>query len=271
MNLFISDNDIVYLETDSCTPTAYYEYYESKLCFQRYTGNDRDKNIILIHDGDRLCYDALNDIYTVPNDIDMFQRCFLLRLIIDAEELKRGNLPLHMAAVGDGSQLFLIAAPPQNGKSYLTHEICRKVSGFETIGDDHIILSPQHIQGNVSRRLRSKDNKTVGYEKNKGLDKICTMTWICVAKQEINRDPFLLSGAEAFNALAEASAFKYLNETFAHNEICYPASEVTDFKIDETYRDCFNAFIKENSVIILRGTLNYIEGVILDIIKNRGK
>ena len=212
-------------------------------------------------------YDSSQDVYTIPNDISTSQRCFLLRLIIDAEELKRGNLPLHAAAICDGARVFLIVAPPKNGKSFLTHEISRQISDCEIIGDDHIILAPTHIQGNLKRRMRNRDGETIGYAENKGFCKIYPTTWICIIKQETDCKPIFLSGADAFNALTEASAFKYLNEIFTHNEIRYSTSVITDLKTDETYRNRFNAFLKESRVLFLRGTLNYIGGVISALIK----
>lgn len=266
MNLLISDNGVVFFNMDPNMPG---DYYGSKLCFQNYTSENQDNKKIFISEGNCLYYDSSQDVYTIPHDINISQLCFLLRLIIDVEELKRGNLPLHAAAICDGSRLFLIAAPPQNGKSFLTHEICRQISDCEIIGDDHIILAPTHIQGNIQRRMRNKDNETIGYAENKGFCKIYPITWICIAKQEIDCEPIFLSGLDAFNALTEASAFKYLNETFTHNEIRYSTSVITDLKIDETYWNRFNAFLKESRVLFLRGTLNYIGGIILALI-NRG-
>lgn len=264
MNLSISDNGVVILKMDSNMPS---DYYGSKLCFQNYTCENQDNKKIFISEGNCLHYDSSQDVYTIPYDINVSQRCFLLRLIIDVEELKRGNLPLHVAAICDGSRVFLIAAPPQNGKSFLSHEICRQISRYEIIGDDHIILAPTHIQGNIKRRMRSRDSETIGYAKNKGFCKMCPITWICIAKQETACEPIFLSGADAFNALTKASAFKYLNETFTHNEIRYSTSVITDLKIHETYWNCFNSFLKESRVLFLRGTLNYVSGVILALIK----
>ena len=205
MNLLISNNAVVFLKTDPNMPS---DYYGSKLCFQNYTGENQDTKKIFISDGNCLHYDSLQDIYTVPHDINISQRCFLLRLIIDVEELKRGNLPLHAAAVCNESRVFLIAAPPRNGKSFLTNEICRQISDCEVIGDDHIILAPTHVQGNMQRRMRNRDNETIGYAENKGFCKMYPVTWICIAKQETDCEPFFLSGADAFKVFAEASAFK---------------------------------------------------------------
>ena len=264
MNLSISDNDVVFFKMEPNMPQ---DYYGSKLCFQNYISENSDCKKIFISEGNYLHYDSSQNFYTIPHDINASQRCFLLRLIIDAEELRRGNLPLHAAAISDASRVFLIAAPPQNGKSFLAHEICRQVSDCEVIGDDHIIITQAHIQGNIKRRMRSIDSETIGYAENKGFCKMCPITWICVAKQETDCEPIFLSGADAFNALTEASAFKYLNETFTHNEINYSTSVITDLKIDETYWSLFNAFLKESRVLFLRGTLNYIVGVILALIK----
>ena len=264
MNLLISDDGVVFLKTDPNMPS---DYYGSKLCFQNYTGENQDTKKIFISEGNCLHYDSLQDIYTVPHDINISQRCFLLRLIIDVEELKRGNLPLHAAAVCNGSRVFLIAAPPRNGKSFLTHEICRQISDCEVIGDDHIVLAPIHVQGNRKRRMRNRDNETIGYAENKGFCKMYPITWICIAKQETDCEPVFLSGADAFKAFEEASAFKYLNETFTHNEIRYSTSAITDLKINEIYWNRFNVFLKESCVLFLRGTLNCIGGVISALIK----
>lgn len=264
MNLSISDNDIVFLETD---PNMSSDYYGSKLCFQNCTGENQSRKKISVSEGNCLSYDSSQDVYIIPHDINLSQRCFLLRLIIDVEELKRGNLPLHAAAVCNGSKVFLLSAPPGNGKSFLTNEICRQISDWEIIGDDHIILSLTHIQGNMQRRMRGRNGETIGYAANKGICKMGPITWICVAKQEINCEPIFLSGADAFNALTEASAFKYLNETFTHNEISYSTSAITDLKIDETYLNHFNVFFRESRVLFLRGTLNYVGSFILSLIK----
>lgn len=264
MNLSISDNDVVFLKMDPNMPS---DYYGSKLCFQNYTSENQDIKKIFISEGNCLHYDSSQDVYIIPHDINISQRCFLLRLIIDVEELKRGNLPLHAAAICDGSRVFLIAAPPKNGKSFLTHEICRQISYCESIGDDHIILAPTHIQGNIKRRIRSRDNDTIEYAENKGFCKMFPIIWICIDKQEIDCEPIFFSGTDAFNALTEASAFKYLNETFTHNKIRYSTSVITELKIDETYWNRFNAFLKESRVLFLRGTLNYVADVILSLIK----
>lgn len=264
MNLSISDNDVVFLKMDPDMP---YDYYGSKLCFQNHIRENHDNKKIFISEGNDFHYDSSQDVYTIPHDITISQHCFLLRLIIDVEELNRGNLPLHAAAVCDGSRVFLIAAPPKNGKSFLTHEICRQISDCEIIGDDHIILTPTHVQGNIQRRMRGRDGETIGYAENKGFCKMYPITWICISKQEINYEPVFLSGVDAFNALKEASAFKYLNESFNHNEIRYSISVITDLKIDETYWNRCNAFLKESRILFLRGTLNYIGDAILALIK----
>ena len=265
MNLSISDNGVVCLKLDPNMPS---DYYGSKLCFQNYTSENQANKKIFISEGNCLHYDSAQDVYTVPHDINISQRCFLLRLIIDAEELKRGNLPLHAAAICDGARVFIMAALPGNGKSFLAHEICRQISDCEIIGDDHIILTPTHIQGNIRRRMRNRDSKTIGYATNKGFCKMYPVTWICIAKQETDCEPIFLSGADAFNALTAASAFKYLNETFTHNEIRYSTSVITDLKIDETYWKRFNAFLKESRMLFLRGTLNYVGDIILALIRD---
>lgn len=263
MYLSISDNDVVFLVPDEDSPK---EYYGSKLCFLD-DGVNHNRKMICICEGNALDYDPVQDVYILPHGIDNFQYCFLLRLIIDTEQVKRGNLPLHAAAVSNGSHIFIIAAPSGRGKSFISDTICSMFPDYKVIGDDHIILTSTHIQGNIERRIRDKNGKHIGYVANSGLCKICPITWVCMSQKENDLSPVFLSQEEALNKFAEASAFKYLNEIFVHNDIRYPASVLADYEINQLYQSNFYTFLNRDSVLFLCGTpLNAVH-VISDLIR----
>ena len=267
MYFSISDNDVVFLVPDEDTPR---EYYHSKLCF--FDDNCANNNIktIRICKGNTMYYDPVQDVYTLPHGIDTSQYCFLLRLIIDTEQVKRGNLPLHAAAVSNGSHIFIIAAPSGRGKSFISDTICSMFPDYNVIGDDHIILTSTHIQGNLERRIRDKNGKHIGYVSNSGLCKMCPITWVCMSQNETNCKPVFLSQEDALNRFAEASAFKYLNEIFVYNDIRYPASVLAESKINQLYQNNFYTFLNRDRVLFLCGTpLNAVH-VISDLIRKGG-
>ena len=251
MYLSISDDDLVFLSIDEDTPR---EYYESKLCFLDDNSKNNNRKAIHICEGNGLNYEPVQDFYTLPNGINTFQYCFLLRLIIDTEQVKRGNLPLHAAAVSNGSHMFIIVAPSGQGKSFVSDTICSLFPDYNVIGDDHIILTSTHIQGNRGRRIRDKNGKNIGFVANSGFCKISPIIWICLAKKETDCKPVFLSKEEAWKVFAEASAFKYLNEIFVYNNISYPASVLAEHKINHIYQNSFYKFLNRDKVLFICGT-----------------
>ena len=260
MNLSIFDNSIVYLALDEDMPL---DYYCSKLCFLNNCANKHNGEVIRIQGDSQLHYDPVQNVYNLPYNINVFQKCFLLRLIIDAEQLKRENLPIHAAAISDGDRVFIIAAPPGGGKSFLANTIS---PDFVTIGDDHIIISPTHIQGNLRRRIRNECADITGYVANSGYCNFSPITWICYTRQEANCTPVFLQGKDAFKAFTDASAFKYLNETFLYNSIRFPAALLTNFDISKTYQKCFDLFLKRDRVLLVQGTLEHAVSTLAEII-----
>lgn len=255
MKLWISDSDIVYLKISDNAPT---DYYFSKLCFSNPPLDaDRNGTIININDGNDLRYNLEKDECFFPSDISEYQRCFLLRQVIDVIQLKRGNLPLHAAAVSDGKTAFIIAAESGKGKSYISDAICKIFPGFYLIGDDHIIISSNHIQGNVKRRIRDRYSSKVEYADNRGLDRLRDITFICFCFSEMVDRMTYLSKSDALSQYSSVSAFKYLNEVFQYNNESYGVEKISEIDVDNEYRNAFFNFVSMNKVLYVSGTPQY--------------
>lgn len=264
MNLFVSDNDIVYLDLND----ALNDYYYTKLCFMNNSGDITAKQIDLI-DGKEPGYNKHNNEYCIPYDISEPQRCFLLRLVIDSVELKKGNFPLHAAAISDGDKSFVIAAGSGKGKSYISDIVCESFPEYYVIGDDHIIIASDHIQGNLKRRIRNNNNEDTAYKKNKGLDKKHDLTFICFQFSETDNYVAELSKTDVFKYFSSASAFKYLNEIFVYNEKSYEAGIMTDINVNTEYQKCLFHCLDGKNAVYICGTQKFAAAYILNEIRKR--
>ena len=262
MELMIANNALIYLKIYE---TTLQNYYSSKLCFLN-EGFDDGKKIV-IHSADYLGYNKEIEEYFFPCDITTYQQCFLFRLVIDSLQLKRGNLPLHAAAVSDGKQTIIIVAKPGKGKSYISDTLCNLFPECYTIGDDHIIITSDHIQGNLKRRIRSLDGKICRYRRNTGLDTLHPMVFICFELEENIQKVYHLSLSQASEYFSVASAFKYLNEIFIHNKQSYQADVLTDIDIREVYSTIFHSFLDKNEILLICGTQEYAIKYISSMIK----
>lgn len=266
MELLISENDVVYLQLNRDTPE---DYYVSKLCFMERAAAVKGEKVV-ISDGNGLCYDKENDVYFFPQPLSDDQRCFLLRCVIDAVQLKRGNLPIHTAAVSDGNETFIIAAEPRGGKSYISNEICKAFHEYDTIGDDHIIISSGYIQGNKKRRIRNINTEECEYAENKGLCPMNELTFICYEHSENENYTVSLSGLDVYEAFAAKTAFKYLNETFVHSGISYRTAVLADMDVNEVYRERLLHFLNGKKAVFIHGTQKYaVDHISCEIKKRR--
>ena len=261
MNLYISNQDIVSLDISEINEL---DYYSSKLCFIDHCIED-SKNSVNIKYGDSLYYDEKSDIYYLPADIDEYQRCFLYRVIMDCIQVRRGNLPIHAAAVTCGINTVIIAAKPGRGKSYIADCICNSNSGWSVVGDDHIIISKNHIQGNKKRRMRNIHGESIAYLNNTGIIKLQNIIFTCFELSSDENEMKYLSGSEAIQYFSEATAFKYLNEIFVHNGRSYGPNIFFDLNGD--YERIFCNFIERNKVLSIRGPLPYAVDIISGLMK----
>lgn len=261
MNLYISNQDIVSLDISEINEL---DYYSSKLCFIDHCIEDC-KNSVNIRYGDSLYYDKKRDIYYLPVDIDEYQRCFLYRVVMDCIQVKRGNLPIHAAAVTCGINTVIIAAKPGRGKSYIADCICNSNSGCSVVGDDHIIISKNHIQGNKKRRMRNIHGKSIAYLNNTGIIKLQNIIFTCFELSSDENEMKFLSGSEAIQYFSEATAFKYLNEIFVHNGRSYGPNIFADLNGD--YKRIFCNFIEKHKVLSIRGSLPYAADIISRLMK----
>ena len=265
MKLFISENDIVFLKLNDDTPE---NYYYSKLCFFNETVCIQSRNI-KINEGNGFYYNKETEEYYFPHDINEYQRCFLLRLIIDSIQLERGNLPMHTAVVSDGTEAIVISAESGMGKSFISDEICRLCKEYYTIGDDHIIISSEYIQGNKKRRVRNINIEECAYTENKGLSSFKELIFICYDFSENKNYTMSLSATDIFEYFKSKSAFKYLNETFVHNNISYRADKITDININEVYRKKLFHYLNGKNALYICGTQQYAVECIFKIIRGR--
>lgn len=266
MSLFISDNNIIYLDLNDVDN----DYYCTKLCFQYYSDKITAKQINLSN-GNEPSYNKHKNEYCIPYDINEPQKCFLLRLVIDSIELKKGNLPLHAAAISDGKKSFVIAAGSGKGKSYISDIICESFSEYYAIGDDHIIIASNHIQGNLKRRIRN-NNENTEYKNNKGLDKKHDLTFICFEFSETDNYVVELSKEDVFKYFSSVSAFKYLNETFSYNKKRFKADIMTDINVNTEYQKCLLHCLNGNNAVYICGTQKFAADYISkDIIKRRAQ
>lgn len=265
MELLISENDIVYLQLNC---DALEDYYDSKLCYMNYEAAVKGEKVVINY-GNGLCYDKETDVYFIPQPLSEEQQCFLLRCVIDAVQLKRGNLPMHTAAVSDGNKTFVIAAESGRGKSYISNKICKSFHEYDIIGDDHIIISSDYIQGNKKRRIRNINTEEYEYTKNKGLCSMNELIFICYDYSENENYTVNLSGSDVSEAFAAKTAFKYLNETFVHNDISYRANVLADMNINDTYRERLLHFLNGKKAVFIHGTQEYAVDLISCKIKTR--
>lgn len=261
MNLYISNQDIVSLDILGINEL---DYYSSKLCFIDSHIEDC-KNSVNIKYGDDLYYDEKRDIYYLPADIDEYQRCFLYRVVTDCIQVRRGNLPIHAAAVTCGINTVIIAAKPGRGKSYIADCICNSNSGWNVVGDDHIIISKNHIQGNKKRRMRNIHGESIAYLNNTGITKSHNIIFTCFELSYDENEIKYLSRSEAIQYFSKATAFKYLNEIFVHNGRSYGPNIFADLNGD--YERIFCNFIEKHKVLSIRGSLPYAVEIMSGLMK----
>ncbi len=264
MNLYIFENDLVYLNY-----YAVNDYYYSKLCFFDANYND-DGSLITIKENNRFDYNKLKNEFIFPYNITEAQRCFLLRLVVDAVQLKRGNLPLHASAVSDGLETYIICACSGKGKTYISEEVCKNLQGFNIVGDDHIIISSNYVQGNLKRRIRDFDLKDIGYKNNIGLTKKTDLNFICFNYSKTEDMILNVEESEVKESFLHASAFKYLNEIFAHDGVEFRAHKLIDDDVNEVYKNTILKFLNNTKAVYIQGTQQTaIDYIINQISKGR--
>lgn len=262
MNLYISNQDIVSLDISEIKEL---DYYFSKLCFLD-NRIENCKNSVNIKYGDSLYYDEKRDIYYLPADIDEYQRCFLYRVIMDCIQIRRGNLPMHAAAVTCGiNAVIIIAAKSGHGKSYIADCICNSNSGCSVVGDDHVIISKSHIQGNKKRRVRNIHGENAAYLNNTAITESRNIIYTCFELSSDENEMKYLSESEAIQYFSEVTAFKYLNEIFVHNGRSYGPNIFAD--LNEEYKRIFCNFIEKDKVVSIRGSFPYAVDIMSELMK----
>lgn len=258
MNLYISDNNLVYLKHETLD-----NYFYSKLCFS--DDNFEKASNITINEADCFEYNKSLNEFCFPYDVTEAQRCFLLRLVVDAVQIKRGNLPLHASAVTNGTETYIICAGSGKGKTYISEEVCRKFHSFNIIGDDHIILSTDYIQGNKKRRIRNMDLKETGYQNNIGFTKMTEVSFICFDYSASGNTISYVEDSKLKNCFLLVSAFKYLNEVFVHNGLEYSACNLIESDVNELYEKRVLKYLNNKKAVYIQGTQQYA----IDYISNQ--
>lgn len=256
MNLYISNQDIVSLDSSEIKEL---DYYSSKLCFLDNCIEDC-KNSVNIKYGDSLYYDEKKNVYCLPADIDEYQRCFLYRVVVDCIQVRRGNLPIHAAAVTKGINTVIIVAKPGKGKSYIADCICNSNFGCSVVGDDHVIISKNYIQGNKKRRMRNIQGESVAYLNNAEITELQNVIFTCFELSFDENKMKYLSESEAVQYFSEATAFKYLNEIFVHKGRSYGPNIFAD--LNEEYERIFCDFIRKDKALYIRGSFPYAVDII---------
>jgi ABC-type dipeptide/oligopeptide/nickel transport system ATPase component len=172
---------------------------------------------------------------------------------------------MHAACVVYRTNTVIIVAKSGKGKSYIADCICNSNSECSVVGDDHVIISKNHIQGNKKRRMRNIHGESVAYLNNIGIAKLQNSIYICFELSSDKNEMKYLSESEAIQYFSEAAAFKYLNEIFVHNGRSYGPNIFVD--LNEEYKSIFCNFIEKDKVLFIRGSFPFAVDIISKLMK----
>ena len=116
-----------------------------------------------MYEGDTFSATGDGSRVTIPFFTSNARRAsYYLRMVLDANAVKNGCLPLHAAAsVNDGFTQFIFAKTGK-GKSFTLNTLLSHNPKIIPIGDDHVIIGDGKISGN--RMMRTRDRR--GRDKN---------------------------------------------------------------------------------------------------------
>jgi len=172
---------------------------------------------------------------------------------------------MHAACVICEENAVIIAAKSGNGKSYIADCICNINYNCSVIGDDHVIISNNFIQGNVKRRMRNIYGERVAYLSNIGISKFKNIVFTCFELSDCECEISDISGNEVINYFSNATAFKYLNEVFVYNGKSYGPNIFNN--LEKEYQRKFFDFVGKEKVIYIRGSFSNAVEFISKLIK----
>jgi hypothetical protein len=123
---------------------------------------------IQITAGKNFKFDESKNQIQIPNFLtNLNESAYYLRLALDSNAIKNGNLPLHGAACEKDGKILFIFGDTNQGKSYTLNEL---ISFTNPIGDDHIVVGSKEILGNDYIRNRANKNSIKSLIKTPVLD-----------------------------------------------------------------------------------------------------
>lgn len=178
--------------------------------------------------------DLKRHIFYLPLNVEDKERCYALRVLIDTVLLLSGCLPFHAAALRRNAKSSMIFAETGAGKSRISSLICHKDADIRIIGDDHIYLLDDRIQGNAVRRIRHANGQDIFYENS------ChaygkSSVGFCYFPSETELSCKKLVQSEWMTVLDKSSAMKYALSEFVVQGRKYRADELFACDTAEIY------------------------------------
>jgi len=97
----------------------------------------------------------------IPNlTIDPRRAAYYIRMVLDANAVRNGFLPLHASAISDRKMTKFIFGETGKGKSLTLSRLIEGNPDFTPIGDDHILLCGGVMAGNSVMRTRYGNEET---------------------------------------------------------------------------------------------------------------
>ena len=191
-----------------------------------------------------------------PQNITEAELCYALRVLIDTIQLLSGKIPLHAAALSYQHQNFLLFANSGAGKSQISELLCYADKEFGIIGDDHIYLLVDSIQGNAVRRMRNIAGEDSGFFRNIGYSSgKCTTGFFFLPSMK-EQSAMVIPFSKWLFWLEKVSALKYACTDMTIQGNCYH----TDILFHCCIRTLYDSLLKSNhfdKMILLTGSHHY--------------
>jgi len=241
-------------------------YLKTKLAYTEAEGNDDGLTISI---GGTKCYLDLeaNEALIGHESLTDDRISYLLRVVLDAYVLKRGDLPLHSSLLSSEDRSAFLFGGTNCGKSVFAHQIEEMAPNCKVVGDDHIIVSPQGFIGNSIFRVRSKDKEYYSYLKNPDLFHKRTKYYIfdININDKMENSKILSSGEYMQSDLTHV--LKYLIYDFKTESGILKIDDIIKGGIKSEYLNQFENFIRNAIAIIkIRGHINYVVKSIYDML-----
>jgi hypothetical protein len=232
------------------------ESINTKLAFSQANINNED---ILIGSEQDVLY---LDIKNKQANIDITKEGFvvyLLRVFLDALHVYNDNLPLHASMVKVGEKSLIFTGGTNHGKSVVANTLNQLYNGI-VVGDDHLIVSNNLVNGNNVARVRNLGSQRSSYVANNtpvvNLDDYSF--YIVNLNHHNSYESMGLSKLMQRQEILR-SALKYLKNDILVNNCSHKTSDIVGHDILKNYLDLFEKFTSHAERITeVRGSLDYV-------------